>query len=333
MERQFPQRGQARAFQPQTRAMPPRRPPARPQGRPPQRRATPASATQRTSKPIRRDRSLLMFDGLRSAGLSLRDWFVDLKRSKAYRGISFLLLASILVVFGFVLIAFTARPDTVVVNVNGEYVGAVQWSRGQGDIQYIITHTQARLENQFETRVVLRDDITLRHARPPRGVDVINFDTMVTMLAQSSNIYVYGANIVVDGLQIVSLQNLSQGEEVLRSISQEGNFKEEVRIITSYINIEEVTSAIDAYRMLTTSRYVLAEHQVQRGQSFYSIARMYEMTRSSLFYHNPDLDPDGLLREGQMLTVTMNIPIISVYTPEYKQIQENETEEKTPAFD
>jgi len=294
-----------------------------PQGNPqknPQRNHKNPPAQAPRVKAAKKDYTLLIFEGFGRALSTPRTAFRNFRKTKYFPQVSMVFIAVMIIISGLFALNFATRPNALEVYIAGESLGIMRWSRGELDPNYLETHTLTRLQTTLGTDVFPQDDIVATPTRAGRNAETVTFDTMVTNIEQALNFYVDAAVIYVNGVRQAILPNAALAQDMLRSIiytysngyNELYDFTENVSIARVLTHKSELQTESGARGVLTTPRVVQQIHIVRAGDSLYSIARNFGMSLTHLLAVNPDIDPDATLRQSTLITVTPNIPILSV---------------------
>lgn len=130
---------------------------------------------------------------------------------------------------------------------------------------------------------------------------------------------------VLDKLKAEAVAN--QGDATIKSVE----FMEEVTLEAGNVKVGDIQTPSEIVAAVHAGKEAVKTHTVQKGESFWTIARNYDVTVSELQQLNPEVDPDRL-KIGQSLNLTWLKPLINVvvvkevtveeaieYTTEYKE--------------
>ena len=302
-------------------------------------RQVPRSASRPASRPVPRaasapkkgsgirvgkDYTLLIFEMFGRIGVLFALAFDGFKNARRYREIVMVLGVIFAVFAGVFAYNVLTSPNALAVTLNGEDLGIMRWDKGQPDADYLQTFVLARLASQYGTAVLPADEILASPVRAGRNAVTTSFDAMVSNLIYNLEFYVSGAVIVVNGEAAVKLSNIDLANALLDDIKTgfEGEdilhveIIDDVQVVAADIHKDDLLTRNQAFSALVTPRPVQQIHAVQLGDNLYTIAGRYGMTLAALLTANPNIDPNNFLREGELLIVTPNLPVISVLTIE-----------------
>jgi LysM repeat protein len=92
-----------------------------------------------------------------------------------------------------------------------------------------------------------------------------------------------------------------------------GKLKEDVKIIEKNVPMDKVTDEESAFHLLTLGAEKMVTHTVEKGESFWSIAKANKMSVKDLEEANPEYNPDKIQIGDEIKLVKMD-PIIHVTT-------------------
>ena len=305
------------------------RPTPRPAYRPHNNRGRNLNKKRRPVRPVRRDVTLVIFDGLSGFIGLIKNGLLRFSATRYFRPTT---AGAILIAVGLLIYAAIGifnQPNGVEVFFDNQHIGVVRWE-GRRDIddEYIRTHATARLESHLGSTIRLAGDVTANPIRVGNNVNTISFDSLMAGLLVVVDYYVYGAAISIDGTEMATLSSRDEAEDVLARVARhwggegadEFEFVEFVNITELYIHRDDLMDANDIFEQLISRRSVRDAVRAQSGDSFYLIARAAGMTLDELLAINPDANPPHL-DEGDVLFVNRYSPMLSVKTIEHSVIE------------
>ena len=243
-----------------------------------------------------------------------------------YRPHPALYLTLALAVFGAVTFAQTHSLATGVV-VNGEYVGAVE-SRDvfQSAKAFVQTSASDALGYEYDF-----ENESLR-TRPAivANEDLLTEDALVSEICQANNIVSYSYVLEVNGRAVGVGASEDEIKDALRTrLTQYSNKNTISAEFTAPVSVtREIISDAQGRSLSTVDEAVNATSQeeviytIQAGDTWSEIAARYDMSSSDLLALNPGFDMDKIW-EGQELTVSAAVPLLSVKTVDRVQYQDS----------
>jgi len=293
----------------------------RPQNRPVQKRIQ-----KPRKKRIRRDYTLLLLEFFARVGRGIKMGYRRARKIRHFRTIS-AFVAIILVVLSAAIAIYAAmRPNALEVYIDDVKIGVVRLdSSREITLDYIIRHAAARLESQLGSHVQFSGQIEANAVRLSVGTPSLTFDNLISGLVDALDYSVYGAVIVVNGVEIAPLSSIFIAESTLNDFGHSFRvniaagfiyeFLEEVSIVRRYVYNVELMTISEAMNALATPQTTPEVYIVQRGDTFSHIALNMGMTMAALSARNPTVNPDWL-EIGQALYVLRTAPVLNVRTVE-----------------
>lgn len=135
------------------------------------------------------------------------------------------------------------------------------------------------------------------------------------------NALVEGYAIVVDGKNVVALQDEAAAKAVLESLKApylSGNletleFDKPVSILKSFVPVSIFMNQNDATRYLMGVSYSKSQYVVEQNDTFWSISKKYNISPEKIAELNPGINPSKI-KLGQTLNVLEPKPILNVKT-------------------
>ena len=189
----------------------------------------------------------------------------------------------------------------------------------------------AHLESSLNTTVSLSEEIILRPSNT-RGGGHVTVDQALTRVANVISYQVEGGAFIVDGVQRFILSSYNMSHELIRYIAQgmapEGAYITSVttpnlQIEPVFTDHNETTGWHTALAALTNTTREIIPWVVSSGESFWSIGMQLGLTVEEILELNPALPLDHLLQQGEVITVAMNIPLVTISTTEELDIITN----------
>ena len=165
-------------------------------------------------------------------------------------------------------------------------------------------------DNEFDT--VLYNDENSRFAKIT--CDIISADILAK--------YTDNVMLAVDG-------QAEELKEDTADIFAEPNhivnisFDEDINITETYVPSSHIMTLEEATNLVTKEKEANKVYEVVAGDTLSGIATKYELTLDELLAMNPDYSEDNYIRIGDLITVTVPEPELSVIVVEQKQYEED----------
>lgn len=164
--------------------------------------------------------------------------------------------------------------------------------------------------------------------------DTIEGSALAEMLAGKASWMVDGALLSVNNGELTyAFLSEAEGQAVLDTLVSEAtagdnqqiistSFLEEVSLTATSVNLKNVTTTESALASIKAGKEAVKTHVVQEGESFWTIAKKYGISVSSLQKLNPDVS-EKRMRIGQELQLTRIQPLISVVVNKIVTVEES----------
>ncbi len=198
----------------------------------------------------------------------------------------------------------------------------------------------AKLKEELGTDVLVNEEITLRPIHASKD-EIVSTEYALSQIAKLYTFKVSAATIVVDGVEIATVQSEDVAKELLATISsqyvsddanltEEPSFVQDVEIVPSYVVEADISSSETALSLLTVNSEQGQTYEIKAGDTLYQIAIDNDMTMSELLEINPDLTETTVLKIGQEINLIVPVPLLSVVTKE--QTTYTETIQKSTEY-
>lgn len=137
---------------------------------------------------------------------------------------------------------------------------------------------------------------------------------------------VYGYVLTVDGQDIAALKTKQEMESVIEMIKEpfkarikEGEVLKDIRIVEDIaierkeIPFNQIQEVEAVHNHLLTNSEEIRIHEVEVGESFWTIAMIYDMSLEDLIAANPDKNPE-VVQIGDQIKLILPKPVLTVET-------------------
>ncbi|TCO77945.1 M23 family metallopeptidase [Marinisporobacter balticus] len=216
--------------------------------------------------------------------------------------------------------AYTVKIDNTVVGI----------VRDKEDFTNIVESMQKRLRAKYNTDVLFHDAIDFERTRAT-DEELSKPAQIGKILQKKLNIKVKGYGIKADKKIITAVTTKAEANKVLEEIKknyidEEKNF-EKIYFVENVV-VEEVEEDInnlkieqDAVKIILQGTEEEKIHEVQQGESFWTIAKKYKLNVDDLLKANPDVSPDKL-QIDQKISLVVPKPLLTVATVEKVNYEE-----------
>lgn len=220
------------------------------------------------------------------------------------------------------------QNEAFTVKVDGKVVGVV---RKKEDFSSILERMQRNLHNAYNTEVVFNQNITYEKTRA-KDEALTDQKTLQKSVQQFMNFKVKAHGIKVNGEIIAILATQEEAERVLEDLKKsytpaEGAtiekifFEESVAIEEVPAEAKDLKSCEDALKLIQQGTEEVKVHEIQPGESFWTIAKKYDLKVDDLVKANPEVNPDKLQLK-QKISLVVPKPLITIATIEKARLDE-----------
>ncbi|WZL73087.1 peptidoglycan DD-metalloendopeptidase family protein [Clostridiaceae bacterium 35-E11] len=219
------------------------------------------------------------------------------------------------------------------VKVDGKVVGVV---RDKKDFTMLIDEMQTNLHKAYNTEIVLNQTISYERTKAKKN-QLTTEAKLKSALKQMMNFEVKAYGIKANDQLIAVLSTKAEADKVLEQLKnmyiskEETNanfekiyFGEEVAVEEVAIETKNLKGTEEALKLILQGTEEIKEHEVQEGESFWTIAKKYKLTTEDLEKANPEVNPEKL-QINQKISLIVPKPLLTVVT-----VEKAEYEEKIP---
>lgn len=208
------------------------------------------------------------------------------------------------------------------VKVDGKMVGIV---REKEDFSKIVETMQSNLHRTYNREIVLNQIIVYEKTRAKKK-ELTKADTLRTAVKEMMHFQVKAFGIKADDKVIVAVSTKEEAQKVLGQVqdaytgSEENtyaqvSFGEKVEIAEIDAEFNQIKTPEEALKMIQQGTDEIKAHEVQSGESFWSIAKKYGLKVEELQSANPGVNPEKLQLK-QKINLLMAKPLLTVATVE-----------------
>ena len=243
-----------------------------------------------------------------------------------YRPHPALYLAVALALFGGVTFAQSHSLATAVV-VNGEYAGAVA---NRGVFENARAFVQASASEALGYDYDFANESLRTHPTIAANSAILSQDALVDKICDANSIVSYSYVLKVDGQTVATGESEDAIKDALMAkLSQyrtedtiSVEFSAPITISREIVGSGERASLADVEEAVNATSQEEVVYTIQAGDTWSEIAARYEMSSDELLALNPGFDMDKIW-EGQELTVSAAVPLLSVKTVDRVQYQDS----------
>lgn len=230
-----------------------------------------------------------------------------------------------------VISAFVYSYNTAyAVKVDGKVVGVV---RDKKDFTALIDEMQTNLHKAYDTEIVLNQTISYERTKA-KDEQLTTEKKLKDALKQMMNFEIKAYGIKANDQLIAVLATKAEANTVLEQLkdmyapTEEASGDFEKVYFGEQVVVEEVTTEAknlknseEALKFILQGTEETKEHEVQEGESFWTIAKKYKLTTEDLEKANPEVNPEKL-QINQKISLVVPKPLLTVVTVEKAKYEE-----------
>ncbi len=239
--------------------------------------------------------------------------FMEEKHHFVYAGVAVLVLG----IVGFTVAAF--MPDSL------HNASSVADAKGAQKSESAVVQQSAVAQLQSGEAQGVSDEVA-------KSEEEVLLDQLIANLDSVSGVAVAGYEIEANNEFVAYFQTREECESVLDALKTRYTDNEEVEYLRTYfqenVEISRKYMPVGQWKSFVDSEQVLEyiirgtneqkRHIVEKGENFWVIAKGYGIPVSDLVKANPEIVPERL-QIGQQISLVVPRPLISVYTVEYAE--------------
>lgn len=243
------------------------------------------------------------------------------KKTKAARLKKIILLIAALlgVVIGLLI---GLLPNAYEVSIKGEVIGSM---RKREFIDKAAETVKAQLENQYNTKVELKDVYEIKKVRA-KNKDIITTSYLTSVMRKNMDFLLEVYALKVDGQQV----GVVAYEEVIEQLQTElskvyfgeelaVSFVNDVTLERVFAKEEEIISLQKLVEISTQTSKKQIEYEVVQGDTLSGIANKLGITMTRLLAANEGMSETTIIRIGMLLKAEVDVPLIMLQKIEGEQ--------------
>lgn len=214
---------------------------------------------------------------------------------------------------------------------NGKVLGVV---KNQEDVYKTIDIIGDKLCYQYDAEITINKDKDIQFKKIVAfGQELDDKEDILNRLTYMRDMKANGHGIFVDGKVVAVLDSEETAKEILRAIQdtylkqadniqyKQVGFAENVTIDDVETKLGNIDARDNVLEYMMTGAVEKKIHQVQQGETFSGIAKIYGIKQSDLQMSNPNITPDKL-QIGQEISLNQIVPLVTVQTVEVAEYVE-----------
>ncbi|MDR7871395.1 MAG: peptidoglycan DD-metalloendopeptidase family protein [Tissierellaceae bacterium] len=199
--------------------------------------------------------------------------------------------------------------------------------RTQEEALEVFNEVKADLSEKYHVDIVLDSELAFEptHAKDK---DILTLDTLKDSIQSKVGFLVAGYAITVDGEEIGVFRSEEEAkglieklkEPYLSEFTEEDNLKEinlveDVQFVKKEVSINSLANEEEVLEYIKNGSEEIKTHTVEVGESFWTIAKIYDTSVDELVLANQDKDP-AKLKPGDEVKLLLPTSVITVETVE-----------------
>ena len=197
--------------------------------------------------------------------------------------------------------------------------------RNQEEVISLMNSLEAELSDTHDIGIVLDKKIRFEEVKAKDELITDN-EELRKQIKSKISFLVYGYVLKVNDVEVGALKTKEEIENIIDrikqpyedSIKENTNIKEikiaeNIEIVKTKLPLYRIGNAEDLYNHLLTSSEEIRTHTVEVGESFWTIAKIYDMSIDELIAANPDKNPEKI-QIGDEVKLIVPKPVLTVAT-------------------
>jgi len=206
--------------------------------------------------------------------------------------------------------------------------------RHKEEASQIMESLETELSNTYDMEIAFKKNLKFEETKAKDGL-LTSVDDMKKKIKSKMSFSVYGYVLKVNDVEIGALKTKEEINEILNRIEEpyrlnaeydpsikEIMMVEDIEIVKRQMPLYEIGDKEEIYNHLMTSSEEMRIHTIEVGESFWTIAIMYDLTVDELIAANQDKNPDKL-QIGDEIKLLIPKSVVTVETIAEVEYTEN----------
>ena len=271
------------------------------------------------------DKDNSLFEGTMKFFRDLKDKFLNSKNSKKYVLIGSL-LGALLIVYG----VYNKNTKAYAIYLDEDVVGVV---KTEEECSKIISEVKDDIEKENNVKVILEDNIETKKTHVKKS-EIPSEKEVVKNLKSKVDYKVTGYNLSIDGEKVGTLKTIDEIRDIVEEVKapyediKENSKLKEIEILEK-LEVDKIETSIDkideaekVLEFIKTGAEDTKTHIVEVGESFWTIAKIYDMTVEDLESANEGVVSEKL-KPGDEVKLIKPASKVTVVTSEEVEYIDN----------
>ncbi len=258
---------------------------------------------------------------------------IDLKKKMFIVGMVALLLLAGSNDFSVITGEIFANP-VYKINVNGAEYGKVLIDEQELNVDIIKKAVEEKISKVEGVDVKVTDFIQLTESTAPSR-EIVELSSVEEEIAKNADYHVSAYELIVDSEFIAYLDNDQDINQFFEEVKKPYEFEnmdrifilEEIELNETFVDKSEVVTLEDIKSILSGNKIEEVSHVIVEGDTLWDLAIANEVTLEDIYYSNPGLSENSVLKLDSEIIIVTPVPFISVRTLEevtYEAVAERE---------
>ncbi len=238
-----------------------------------------------------------------------------------------LIVLMVVIISGFLLTAYKVneiKTRAFVVYFGDNEVGIV---REKEEISELVNKIQKDLSDTYNINCIINEKLKFEdiHAKDD---DINTTVELKENIKSKLTFLVSGYMLLIDGEEVGALKTKEDAEEVINKFKEhftetddknseikDIDILEDIDIVKKEVTLSKIKNVEEVLEFIETGFEEIRTHVVEAGESFWTIAKAYEMDVDEIMDANPDLDPEKVY-PGDEINLKLPKTMLTVKTIE-----------------
>lgn len=259
----------------------------------------------------------------------LHNFFMIIDNKKRLLILAFLILVVIFIALFTIIRADAKSTNVYKVTIANEELGFVQ---NQGSVNMASESARLLLKQQFGTDIQIEKNADFAPVKSNEQTllseNELTDKIFKTLMSNDAYYKIEASQISVDDKKQIIVKNSAEAGAILEEIKnsyisaeskqnvQDAAFVENVTISPVFVSGKDITQKEDAINTLKAPTEEKKTYSAVQGDTLSGIASKNGMSTKQLLSMNPGLQENSILKIGQVLTLSVPKPLVSVRTAE-----------------
>lgn len=209
------------------------------------------------------------------------------------------------------------------IKVNGAEIGKVKTKKVFDEA---IQKLKQKYQDINNTEINFTSEISLEKTRAS-AKEIMDDSKLLETLSKNVKYSVRACSIYVDGQAVATLSTKDAADGVLKEVQKKNfssmemskvkeiGFAEKVELKEEFVDASKISGMDEVLTLLTRGTTEVKTHTIESGETFWTIAKKYNMSLKELEQANPGVNSEKI-QIGQVINLIVPKPFISVKTVE-----------------